>query len=73
MSEKNKEILLNFGLHLRKLRLDRSMTQVEVSSNMNRDQQSLQRLESGKVNPSFLYLVDLSEALGISLNELFDF
>jgi transcriptional regulator with XRE-family HTH domain len=46
---------------------------MEVSSKMNRDQQSLQRIESGNVSPSLHYLIELAEALGVSLAELMTF
>jgi hypothetical protein len=40
---------------------------------MNKDQQSLQRLESGKVSPSLFYLYEVSKGLEISLLELMNF
>lgn len=55
------------------MRVTKNMTQVEVSSRMNRDQQSLQRVESGRVNPSLSYLIDLSVALEIEISELVSF
>ena len=63
----------NFGLHVKKLRLKKGFTQVEVSSNMNKDQQSLQRIESGKVSPSLYYLFQLAHSLDVSITELMDF
>jgi len=70
----DKKILLeSFGKHIRELRLSKGFTQVEVSSAMKRDQQSLQRVESGKINPSLNYLIELSFALQISPAELFNF
>jgi transcriptional regulator with XRE-family HTH domain len=70
----NKDILQkNFGRHIRDIRIKKGLTQVEVSSSMNKDQQSLQRIESGKVSPSLYYLFELSEGLGISIQELVSF
>lgn len=70
----NKEILQkNFGLHVKKLRLKKGFTQVEVSSNMNKDQQSLQRIESGKVSPSLFYLFQLAQSLDVTITELMNF
>ena len=70
----SKEILQkSFGIHVKKLRIQKKLTQVEVSSNMNKDQQSLQRLESGNVSPSLFYLFQLSNALNVSLPELMEF
>lgn len=65
--------LKNFGLHVKLLRKSKGMTQLEVSSAMKRDQQSLQRVESGKVSPSLTYLIELADALGIGMSELVNF
>lgn len=62
-----------FGLHVKKIREEKGLTQVEVSSRMNKDQQSLQRVESGNVSPSLYYLYILAQGLEISLNELLSF
>lgn len=63
--------LILLGKRIKNIRLSKGLTQIEVSSAMNRDQQSLQRVESGRVNPSYLYLLDLSKALNISIEEIF--
>lgn len=70
----DKHILLkSFGLHIRELRLKGGFTQIDVSSAMKRDQQSLQRVESGRTNPSLTYLLELAAALKISPSELINF
>jgi transcriptional regulator with XRE-family HTH domain len=69
-----KEILQKcFGNHVKELRLRKNLTQIDVSSRMNKDQQSLQRVESGNVSPSLYYLFELAEGLNIEPSELFDF
>jgi transcriptional regulator with XRE-family HTH domain len=69
-----KEILQkNFGQHIRSIRLKKGLTQIEVSSKMNKDQQSLQRVESGNVSPSLFYLFQLANGLDISIQELMTF
>ena len=40
---------------------------------MNKDQQSLQRVESGNVSPSLYYLFELAEGFGVSISELMEF
>ncbi|MES2513094.1 MAG: helix-turn-helix transcriptional regulator [Bacteroidota bacterium] len=62
-----------FGQHVKQIRVSKGLTQVEVSSRMNKDQQSLQRIESGRVSPNIYYLHLLSSALDITLCELVDF
>ena len=63
----------SFGNHVKELRLQKNLTQIDVSSRMNKDQQSLQRVESGNVSPSLYYLFELAEGLDISISELIDF
>lgn len=73
VSDSKEIILKNFGQHIKNLRMAKNLTQVEVSSAMVRDQQSLQRVESGRVNPSLTYLLDLAKALQIDPKDLLDF
>ena len=62
-----------FGNYVRELRLRKNLTQVDVSSRMSKDQQSLQRVESGNVSPSLYYLYQLADALDIEPKELLSF
>lgn len=73
MSSKREIVLKQFGLHVKNIRLSKSLTQIDVSSAMGWDQQSLHRVESGNVNPSLIYLLDLSKALDIDAKELITF
>lgn len=69
-----KEILLkSFAEHVKNLRRKKKLTQIDVSSRMGKDQQSLQRVESGKVSPSLYYLHELAEGLDVSIKELVNF
>lgn len=70
MLEDKNSTLIAFGLHVKTLRISTGLTQVEVSSAMGKDQQSLQRVESGRVNPSLYYLFELSVALNVDLSIL---
>lgn len=73
MSLKKEILQKNFGQHIRSIRLKKGLTQIEVSSKMNKDQQSLQRVESGNVSPSLFYLFQLANGLDISIQELMTF
>jgi putative transcriptional regulator len=65
--------LKSFGQHIKNVRKSKGMTQVEVASAMQRDQQSLQRVESGRVNPSLTYIIELAAALNVKVTELIEF
>jgi len=70
----NKDTFLKqLGEHIRDVRLKKNITQFDLASNISKDRQSLQRLESGNINPSIYYLYELAEGLDISVLELIDF
>jgi len=62
-----------FGEHVKNIRIAKGLTQIEVSSKMGKDQQSLQRVESGNVSPSLYYLFQLACGLQVDIKELLDF
>jgi len=64
------ELLKQLGNRVRKLREEKLMTQSQLAASIGKDQQSLQRLEAGKINPSFYYLFQIAEGLSIDISEL---
>ncbi|MES2591298.1 MAG: helix-turn-helix transcriptional regulator [Bacteroidota bacterium] len=64
------KILSKLGSKIRLVRKDKNITQVELANSIGKDQQSIQRLESGKINPSYYYLLEVAEGLGVSIEEL---
>ena len=66
-----KEVLLkNLGDRIRKIREEKGITQKQLAHTINKDQQSIQRLEAGKINPSFYYLFEVARGLDISIEIL---
>lgn len=62
--------LQKLGDRIKEVRKSRNLTQVDLSSLMNKDQQSIQRIESGRINPSYLVLKQVCQGLGVTLEEL---
>ena len=71
--EPKEQLQRNIGIRIRNLRIEKGLTQVDLASKINRDQQSIQRLEAGRTNPTYLYLYEVAQGLEISLSELLDF
>jgi transcriptional regulator with XRE-family HTH domain len=70
--KKQKELFLKqFGDHLKKLRMEKGISGAELSRMLFMDKPNLTRLEKGRVNPSLYILKQISEALNISLDEMF--
>jgi len=67
------DLLKKFGLHLRKLRLDRKMTQIELAYKGGFDRNYIGMLERGERNPTLKNLKRISQALDIPLTELVNF
>lgn len=67
----NKEVLLkDLGEKIRIVRKDKGITQVQLAHSIGKDQQSIQRLETGNINPSYIYLQEIAEGLNMSLLDL---
>lgn len=67
------EFLKKLGKRIIKLREAKGWTQSELARNCDKDRQSIERIENGKINPSSFYLYEISKGLGISPAELLDF
>jgi putative transcriptional regulator len=70
----NKEQLLKkLGKHIAALRTEKSISQAELARLCDKDPQSLNRLEKGRINPSIFFLYQISIELNIPLKEIVDF
>jgi putative transcriptional regulator len=68
-----KELLLKkIGQHIAAIREGKSISQAELARSCDKDPQSLNRLEKGRINPSIFYLYEIAKELGISLRDLVD-
>lgn len=65
------EVLKNMGQELRNARKERNMTQQQLADYTNHGLRHIQRIELGKVNPTFEMLYVLVHELGISADALF--
>jgi putative transcriptional regulator len=67
----NKEAYLKkLGSHIAQLRISKGMSQAELARCCDKDPQSLNRLERGRINPSIIYLQEIANELGVNIKEL---
>jgi len=64
--------LIALGEKVRKARMAKGISQTELANNIGKDQPSLNRLERGRINPSYIYLLEVCEGLEMSLIELLE-
>lgn len=65
--------LVKLGNRIRDLRTSKGLSQAKLGIKILKDQQSIHKVETGEFNPSYLYLLEISEGLGIRISELLDF
>lgn len=73
MATVNKALLKKLGKHIQQLRLEKGLTQAELANAVGKDQQSVQRLEAGGVNPSFQYLYEIAKGLKVPISIVVNF
>ena len=73
VSDLDKEVLMQFGKHLKALRLAKHLTFRKMALRCNIDYGDIQRFEIGKINITLLTLIELAKALEIPPKDLLDF
>lgn len=58
------------GKVIKMLREERKLSQSKLGLNIFKDQQSIQKVETGKFNPTYIYLLEICTGLEISIREL---
>lgn len=71
ISRGDKTKLKELGQKLKSIRLAKGMTLKEPGYAIDKEPQSISRVEQGELNPTYLYLLKVCEGLEISLAELF--
>jgi len=59
--------------NIARLRKKASISQTDLALRCDKDKQSLNRLEKGRINPSAFYLSEIAAELKVPLKDLFDF
>ncbi|MFA6057523.1 MAG: helix-turn-helix transcriptional regulator [Taibaiella sp.] len=70
MSDSQKELLKALGKRIKDIRTEKDLTLKELAHKIDKEPQSIHRLETGGVNPSYLYLLDICRGLDIDVAEL---
>ena len=66
-----KETLLkNLGTRIREIRNKKGISQKQLAHSIGKDQQSVQRLEAGNINPTYYYLYEIADGLEVDLEAL---
>jgi putative transcriptional regulator len=73
MNEDLKLFKKELGKRIAFLREKNGLTQPQLAALIDKDFQSISRIENGRVNASGYILQQIAKSLGVTMNELFDF
>ncbi len=63
--------LKSLGQKLKTIRLEKGLTLKQLGFIIDKDPQSISRVEMGGINPTYLYLLDVCKGLEIDISDLF--
>ena len=64
--------LIELGAKVRRIRLSKGMTQMDLAHTIGKDHPSINKLENGKVNPSYIFLTEVADGLGVNVKDFFN-
>jgi transcriptional regulator with XRE-family HTH domain len=67
------KLLVELGLRVKRIREEKGLSQTQLANSIGKDQPSVNRLEKGKINPSYVYLLEICDGLGVEINDLLKF
>jgi transcriptional regulator with XRE-family HTH domain len=68
----DKEGLLKLGLHIKKLRTNKTMSQEDLAYAADVSLSQISRIELGKHNTTFSTLLSICKAMNITISDFFD-
>ena len=68
--EVERELLSKLGAKFKLVRIEKNLSLEKLGNIIGKDKQSIHRFESGKFNPSYLYLIELCKGLEIDIADL---
>lgn len=70
----DKDLFLKMlGQNVVRIRTDKGWSQSDLARASEKDRQSIERLENGKINPSVYYLKQIADALETPVKQLLNF
>lgn len=65
-----KDRLKNIGISIKSERLRRGISQEELAEKCDISRNSVSLIETGKINPTIIRVIDIADALGINIDSL---
>jgi len=72
ITKKERELLFDLGQKIKKIRLEKKMSQIALATEINIEKSNMSRIEAGRTNPTYLTLYKIAIALGVNVSFLVD-
>jgi transcriptional regulator with XRE-family HTH domain len=66
----DKELLIIIGNNIRKIRLRKNITQVELAEKCDFEKSNMRRIEAGNTNPTIKTLFKIANGLDVAISDL---
>ncbi len=73
MEISEKKFIENFGFQIRKIRINKNLSQEMLANDANIPINQIGRIERAEINTSLITIYKIAKALEIDIKELFDF
>ena len=73
INNRDKKVISSFGKNLRKLRLEKKLSQEELNFRTELSKNMVGMIERGEVNPTLTTIEALAKGLGIATKKLMDY
>ena len=73
MEISEKKFIENFGFQIRKIRINKNLSQEMLANDANIPINQIGRIERSEINTSLVTIYKIAKALEIDIKELFDF
>lgn len=70
---RDKKLLAQFGKHLKRVRVEKGLSQEELANDADIPINQIGRIERAEINPTLSTLSSIAKAVKMSLRELVDF
>ncbi len=70
---RHEQFIQSFGINLRRIRIEKGLSQEELANATNLEISQINRIELGKINTSISHVKIIADALNLQPKELFDF
>ncbi len=73
MKNEKDKLIIELGQNIKKIRLSKNLTQLELSIDSGVPLSQIGAIESGKINTTVRTLIKISESLDLNVKDLFTF